>query len=253
MTKTQRHAAIVQMLETTPAMSVSELSGAFDVSPMTIRRDLDELKDNGKIIRIHGGAYATEKEPIAQISQRAMVNIPEKERIAKAAASLVKPGNSIILDGGSTVSMMASHLTTKEHLTVITPSLFTAQGLTSPNMQVLIPGGILLQSDFIIVGAECERFFQNMVADYAFVGATGIRPGRGISIVSPYQNSIKQTMMRSARKVVALVDHTKFERDALHLAADFKDIDIFITDRPISDKRTLDYMNEVGTEIIIAE
>ena len=251
MTKTERRTAIVQMLETTPAMSVSELSSAFEVSSMTIRRDLEDLKNSGKITRIHGGAYATDKEPIAQVSQRAMVNIPEKERIAKAAASLVKPGNSIILDGGSTVSMMASHLTTQENLTVITPSLFTAHELTSPNMLVLIPGGILLQRDFIVVGAECERFFQNMAADYAFVGATGIRPGQGISIVSPYQNSVKQTMMNSARKVVALVDHTKFERDALHLAADFRDIDIFITDRPITDRRTLEYMNEVGTEIII--
>ena len=250
---TERRAAIVQMLETTPAMSVSELAGAFAVSPMTIRRDLDFLKSSGKITRIHGGAYATEKEPVEQVYQRATVNIPEKESIARAAASLVRSGDSIILDGGSTVSMMAPFLTTQENLTVITPSLFTAQGLTSPNLSVLIPGGILLQRDFILIGGECERFFESLVADFAFVGATGVRPGKGISISSPYQNTVKKAMMNSARKVVALVDHTKFERDALHLVADFRDIDIFITDRPITDRRTLEYMTEAGTEIIYAD
>ena len=238
------------MLEAAPAMSVAELSSAFGVSAMTIRRDLDDLKDSGKITRIHGGAYATDKDPIEQVNKRATVNIPEKERIAAAAASLVRSGDSIILDGGSTVSMMAPHLTTQENLTVITPSLFTAQGLTSPNQSVLIPGGILLRRDLILIGSECERFFQNVLAEFAFVGASGIRPGKGITIVSPYQTTVKKAMMNSARKVVALADHTKFERDTLYLAADFSEIDIFITDRPISDKRTLESIAEAGTEIM---
>ena len=177
-------------------------------------------------------------------------NTDAKGRIAAAAAKLIHAGASIILDGGSTVGAMGQYLQKIESLTVITPSLYCAEKLRSPNLSVLIPGGVLLQQDFMLFGPDCEAYFKNIIADFVFVGASGIRSGRGITIVSPLQYSIKKVMLASARKTVVLVDHTKFSKDGLNLVADFKDIDILITDLPIEDPATLHYLEKVGTEVI---
>ena len=250
MPKQDRQQKLIEAIKNSPALSVNDLSTLFQVSPMTIRRDLTELEKSKRIVRLHGGAFVSNKESVSPAFQRAEENADAKERIAAAAAALVRSGDSIILDGGSTVGAMGKYLQQQANLTVITPSLYCVQNLRSPNLSVLIPGGVLLQQDSMLIGADCEAYFKNVVADIVFVGASGIRSGRGITIVSPFQYSIKKVMISSAKKVVALVDHTKFQKDGLNLVADFCDIDVLITDLPIEDTHTLQYLEEVGTKVI---
>ena len=249
MSKQDRQQKLIEAIKNSPALSVNDLSSLFQVSPMTIRRDLTELEKSKSIVRLHGGAFVLNRESVSPAFQRAEENIDAKERIAAAAAALVRSGDSIILDGGSTVGAIGKYLQ-QDNLTVITPSLYCVQNLRSPNLSVLIPGGVLLQQDSMLVGAACEAYFKNVVADIVFVGASGIRSGLGITIVSPFQYSIKKVMISSAKKVVALVDHTKFQKDGLNLVADFCDIDVLITDLPIEDTHTLQYLEEVGTRVI---
>ena len=249
MSKQDRQQKLIEAIKNSPALSVNDLSSLFQVSPMTIRRDLTELEKNKSIVRLHGGAFVSNKESVSPAFQRAEENVDAKERIATAAAALVSSGDSIILDGGSTVGAMGKYLQ-QDNLTVITPSLYCVQNLRGPNLSVLIPGGVLLQQDSMLIGADCEAYFKNVVADIVFVGASGIRSGRGITIVSPFQYSIKKVMISSAKKVVALVDHTKFQKDGLNLVADFCDIDVLITDLPIEDTRTLQYLEKVDTKVI---
>lgn len=252
MTSYARQQELIRQLQNSPNLSVNDLGELLSVSPITIRRDLSKLEQEGIVVRTHGGAVVANKTPVAPALQRADINSEGKSKIADAASKLIHNGNSIILDAGSTVGAFARRLVNFEDITVITPSLYSALELSGAALTILMPGGILLPEELMLIGPECEAYFKNVKADFAFIGTTGVRPGKGLTIVSPFQYSIKRTMLASAQKTVALVDYTKFSKNGLNLVAYFSEIDYLITDREITDGATADCLAECGVEIIYA-
>ncbi len=247
-----RKKSILTILRTSPAITIGEIAEEFSVSPVTVRRDLEKLEQEGLVTRTRGGATLRSQSEVAPALKRFEINIDGKMRIAEKAASMIETGSTVILDAGTTTGSLTSFLEDKKNLTIITPSLYIAYTLTNTDLTVMMPGGLMINEQMVLIGPECERYFKNVEVDMSFMAATGISERQGFTIMSPLQYNIKRAMLHSGRKKVALVDHMKFERPGFYLFANFEEIDCIITDEEIYNKTILQRLDESGVDIIVA-
>ena len=210
----QRRTLIRQMIRQEGVVNTEELAARFDVSYMTIWRDIALLEEDGKVQRVRGGAIqpeaAAEPEPAYFSKQR--VRSREKEAIAcYAARHLVHDNEILILDAGTTVAAITKYLT-QRNLTIVTNGvqtiLETMNRLSS--MTVMSCGGILREPAHTFVGPQAERFFDNLSAHTFFLGATGLSFPEGITDPSPLEIQVKRAMAASAARIVLLLDSSKF-------------------------------------------
>ena len=199
-------------------VSVDELTLQFGVSPVTIRTDLDRLEQDGVVKRTHGGAIALATDASrADLSfdERRSIMDDEKERIGKAAAALVQDGSTIILDASTTALQMAKHLQARRGLTVVTNCLPIAMEFEdSPNLSVVILGGIVRPSSWAVVGHWINQILENINVDQAFLGCKGISPEAGASDVNAWIIEAKKRMVATARESILLADAEKWGRVA---------------------------------------
>src|SRR5262249_47037443 len=155
----ERQESIVQYIEKNQRISVEQVCEEFAISVATARRDLEALAEQGKIQRVHGGAIATRQAPPEQPAlERVNDQLEDKQRIGKVAAQLVKNGETIFLGSGTTVQEVAHHLRDRQELTVITNSLLVVNTLAgSPNISVIMLGGILRRSELSLIGHLTEQ------------------------------------------------------------------------------------------------
>ena len=194
---------ILQTLHDTGSVSVGALADQFDVSKETIRRDLKQLAEQGRVSLVHGGAtVGIPAEP--SLSRREAENATGKAAIGRKAASLVKDGMVILIDSGSTTLFLAEALTTREHLTVMTNSLPIALTLCrTPGVKTIMLGGEIHANDEASFGVDTLESLKHFNVDLAFVGAGGI---------SDEGEFTDYTRLNTGRKAYVLADHTKFER-----------------------------------------
>jgi DeoR/GlpR family transcriptional regulator of sugar metabolism len=226
------------------------LSRACEVSDMTIRRDLQKLADEGRVVRTHGGAARAEQVMFEfQFLQRAKTQQEEKNQIGLAAARLVKDGQSILLDSGTTTLALARHLRKHNRVTVITTSLPIAASLQqAPGVETLLLGGYVRHDSPDLVGALTEANLETLRADIAFVGADGIDLAGNV-----YNNSLNVARMlakmsASAREVYVLADHTKLDRTALKQFGNVSEWTGLITDDR-ADTKHLDSLRAAGVNV----
>jgi DeoR/GlpR family transcriptional regulator of sugar metabolism len=230
----QRRRNILEDLEHNGACTIRELSEKYSVSEMTIRRDLQLLEGEGHIQRTHGGALRTgnsEVEPRYTAKQKQHAS--QKGRIARyAAEQLVADGDIIVLEGGTTVTAMAYYLTGKQHLTVVTNGLYTANELRHllPNTTVICTGGILRDVSFTFVGPLPERFFSEFYANKLFISATGLTLEAGFTDPNMLETKARQAMIASARQVIMLLDSSKFGVQSLTVVLPATGPHILVTD-----------------------
>ena len=231
----ERHARIADIVARQKSVTVSELCQQFGVSDMTIRRDLQRLEDEGVLMRTHGGAVANVPEQDAAFGIREQVHPEAKEAIARVAASLVNPGDTIILDAGTTTARLARHLHGKGDLTVITTSLHVLRELGADDQITLIAtGGTVRPATLSFVGSWAEEMLSRFHADALFLAATAIDLQRGLFNSNVYEIGVKQQMIRSARRVIAVVDHTKFGRQSTAKIAGLEQVHCVISDSQIA-------------------
>lgn len=232
MNAVERKRHIVELLEKKESVEVAELTRLFSVSKVTARSDLDDLESRGLLVRTHGGAVAAERRDLVRlISHTINEHSDKKKKIGALAAALVKPGQNIIVDSGSTTIHLAQHIAGMP-LTVITNSLLVIQRLMNAEQtELIIAGGVLRRQSMAIMGAAARRGFEQLHADLLFLGAAGFSLGQGITCSNLIEADTKQAMIRSASKVCLLVDSTKLERLALAKICDWDSIDILITDK----------------------
>jgi DeoR/GlpR family transcriptional regulator of sugar metabolism len=215
----ERRQQLVELIEQRNAVTVAELSERFGVSAATIRRDLSELSQRGVIERAHGGAArrvrtATEM-PEPPLLKRSSLEANEKHRIGRAAASHVHDGETIIISSGTTTAAMVPHLADRADLTVITNALNIALALASyPSITVIVPGGVLRHSELSMLGPLGEEAMENLRADTLFLGSSAIHPDYGLSAENFAEARGDQALMRAARAIVVVADHSKFGRVA---------------------------------------
>jgi DeoR/GlpR family transcriptional regulator of sugar metabolism len=224
---------IRQTLDAAGSVSVASLAGTLGVSRETIRRDLKLLAGQGRANLVHGGAARrTVTEPA--LATRAAANASGKAAIGRAAASLVSEGMVILIDSGSTTFGLAAALAQRTDLTVITNSLPIALLLSrSPGMKVIALGGEIDANDEAAFGVETIAALGHFRADLAFLGVGGISADAELTDYTRLAAEQRHAMMKAARSVHILADHTKFERDTPVRIAPVAHIAGLIVDQPL--------------------
>lgn len=212
-----RREEIYRLATTAGLASVEELSQRFNVTASTIRRDLAVLNEQGKLARTYGGALAIGAHPEASLRQRIGEAFEEKQAIARWAAEQIHPGESILLDGGSTVGALAHALRGHADLTVTTPALNTVQELAdSPGIRIDCLGGRLRSVSQTFVGPLAEATLERMTFDRVFLGADAVTADDGICEADHSQTRLKELMARRGAHVYVLADSSKLGQRPFH-------------------------------------
>jgi DeoR/GlpR family transcriptional regulator of sugar metabolism len=212
-----RRDEIYRLAATAGLASVEELSQRFDVTASTIRRDLALLHEQGKLARTYGGALAIGAHPEASLRQRIGEAFEEKQAIAQWAAAQVRPGESILLDGGSTVGALAHSLRGHDDLSVITPALNVVQELgQSPGISIDCLGGRFRSVSQTFVGPLAEATLERMTFDRVFLGADAVTADDGICEADHSQTRLKELMARRGLHVYVLADSGKLGQRPFH-------------------------------------
>jgi DeoR family transcriptional regulator of aga operon len=236
----ERRRLIVDLVQQHGRATVEELAGHFKTSPVTIRTDLDALARNAAIVRSHGGALTTRTRAIdAPPSIKETRRQPQKRRIGRAAAKLVRDGETIILDSGSTTIEIALALRerTWSELTVITNGLQIALELsTTPSIRVIMLGGLLRPSSHSLAGLSAEQTLSQLSADRLFLGIDGIDPEVGVTTLDPQEAALNALMIRVSREVVGVFDASKFGQRSFSTIAPVSALNLAITEKGASAK-----------------
>lgn len=252
-----RHARIIASFEKNGFVSIAELAEELEVSGMTIRRDLDRLGKRGLLTRTHGGAVATgtlastvfmEDEPAFE--HRARVNPVQKSTIARAAAALVGPGESLGLDVGTSILSLAQILTPRKDLRVFTNSLRVGMQMAEGNSKVYVLGGEVRTPEYSMIGAQATEALRTHFLDKVFIGVSGM-DASGFYDYSPEDSEVKRAFLANASQVIVLCDSSKFGRRALTRIAALDKIHTLITEAPPPEDLGA-ALKEAGVHVIIA-
>ncbi len=234
----QRLQYILQELNEHGSGTIVELSKKYGVSEMTIRRDLKQLEDQGYIRRTFGGAVTMDGvEP--RYSAKQSVQAEAKQQIARYAAEhFVTDNDVIILEGGTTVTMMSPYLSAYHNLTIVTNGLFTLSELRPllPRHTIISTGGMLRDVSFTLVGPTTEAFFGQFHANRVFLSATGWDVRAGFSDPNMLETSVKRAMLCSAETSVLLLDSSKLGTKSLSTFIDANTPVTIVTDHHVSDE-----------------
>jgi DeoR/GlpR family transcriptional regulator of sugar metabolism len=241
----QRQEFILEQVARHGAVRVAEVVDALGVSEMTVRRDITELVSRGLVDRVHGGAVATAgaaEEPL--FGTKVGQHPGEKAAIGRRAASLVRPGDSVALTGGTTTLAVAQALAALPHagtLTVVTNSLPAAQVLhdeaeraradSRPAPTVLLTGGERTRSD-ALVGPLAVDTLRRMRVEWAFLGAHGFDPATGLMTPNLAEGATNEAMVGAARTPVAVVDASKWGVIGLRTFCSVHELAVLVTDEP---------------------
>lgn len=227
-----RQADILHIARTWGRVEVDSLAEKFDVTPQTIRKDLNELCDSEVLHRVHGGAvYPSSTSNFAYLSRRSIAT-EAKSQIAIKAASLVPNDSSLIMNIGTTVEMTAEALKGHQGLMVVTNNLNVAHILSdAPQIELVITGGVVRKSDLGIVGSAALDVINQFKVDIAIIGLSAI-DNDGCLLDFDYREVlVAKAILRQARKSILVADNMKFERRAPVQIGHLSDIDVFVTDK----------------------
>lgn len=252
----ERETAIFRLISDSGFVSFRELERKLDASPATIRRDLERLATDGRVVRVHGGA----KLPSEQSSASSLTGVPfhqnidrnrqAKEAIGKAAAALCRPGEGVIIDGGSTTLQMCPHLDALG-LQVLTNSLHIVSALLpQATTRITVPGGAVFREQNIILAAAGDDLMPRFHAPKLFMGAAAIGP-QGIMQADIVLVAAERRFIERAERLILLVDSSKFEGSSGHVVCDLADIDVVVTDRAIA-KPHRKMLEAAGIQIVVA-
>ena len=234
----ERRRRLLDIVTVTDSARTTELAAALNVSAVTVRADLAYLERQGKIRRTHGGAVATTQgELTASFVTRAQRNASAKRRIAHAAATLIGPGQAIIVDAGTTMFALAQAMGAAPGLTVFTHGINVAQQFASiDGVEVHVLGGVLSADNMETIGTGHDNDLDNVIAHYAFLGAGGVDADLDITESSFALVTSKRNMLKAARRKVLLADSSKWTTQVRVKAAPISTFDIVITDTDLPEQ-----------------
>ncbi|MFF3905494.1 DeoR/GlpR family DNA-binding transcription regulator [Streptomyces sp. NPDC001848] len=211
-TAEERQREIVKAARRAGSVDVTTLAAELGVAKETVRRDLRALEDHGLVRRTHGGAYPVESAGFeTTLAFRATSHVPEKRRIAAAAAELLGDAETVFVDEGFTPQLIAEALPRDRQLTVVTASLATAGALAeAENTTVLLLGGRVRPGTLATVDHWTTKMLAGFVIDLAYIGANGISREHGLTTPDPAVSEVKAQAIRASRRTVFAGVHTKF-------------------------------------------
>lgn len=232
----ERQGRLMEILRRDGAARVDELSAELGVSPATVRRDLEALEAAGSVKRVHGGAVSVDGPHHELLfDDKASLAAEQKERIAEAAAGMVSDGDTVYLDGGSTVLRVAQRLRERTGITVVTNSLRAAMELSGHGPRLILVGGELRRLSQTVVGVLTRAMLEQLHLDMAFMGTIGLTIADGITTTDPQEAFTKQLVMKHSSRVILLADSTKCGKVSFAEAGGFDDINVLITDAAVDE------------------
>lgn len=247
-----RHPEIVEIARKTGKVTVEDLAEHFGVTLQTIRRDLSELADEGRLERVHGGAVMPSGTTNIGYEDRRLLNAEAKTAIARACAARIPNGISLFLNIGTSTEAVAQELLQHEGLMVVTNNMNVANILaTNPKCEVIVTGGHLRRSDGGLVGTLAAQTIQKFKFDLAVIGCSALDQDGDFLDFDIQEVNVSQTILRQSRKTYLVSDHTKFARSAPARIASLADVDAFFTDCAVAPDLAASCASW-GTEVVCA-
>lgn len=235
-----RQQKIVEYVRQAGIASFDDLAAMFKVSPFTIRRDVAYLDQARLLLMIKGGVQRLDSPSQfseARLPERMEIHIREKERIAGWALDFIRPGDTVFLDGSSTIACLARLLARKESdITVVTNSVLIAlEFAEAAHVRLIGLGGVFDRETMSFVGFEAESRDRSFNIDKAFFSCTGFIPGEGTYENAAFNRSVKRAIAGNAGEVYMLIDSSKFGHKAFGHVLDTRDLDVLITDKALGE------------------
>jgi len=232
MSQTLRQSRIFELVKQRGYLTIDELVDHFSVTPQTIRRDLNQMADEGLIERHHGGAGPASSVQNTEYQTRKIQNLNEKKRIADTVAAHIPDHSSLFINIGTTTETIAQALLGHQGLKIVTNNLHVASIMSSrPDFTVIIAGGEVRNRDGGIVGEATRDFVHQFKLDYGIIGISGI-DNDGTLLDFDYQEvRIAQAIMENSRYVYLAADHSKFGRNAMVRLGNLSQCSAFFTDQ----------------------
>ena len=241
----------MNLLREQPRLQVRELATRFNVSEMTIRRDMIVLEQEGVLVRTYGGGAALSPSLLPVGVSQQPVN-PRQAAIGRLAASLVSPGQTIMVDTGTTALEVARHLPLDPSITVATTSLHIAQEMSATPLNVLLLGGFVHKEFHSLYGPLTEHMLHILHVDTLFIGCNGADSEDGFYAGDLLLFSQVQAMVRIADRIVVVSESDKFGRKAFVRYARLDEIHTLVTDNDLS-QQDRQNLQERGVSVLIAD
>jgi len=249
----ERQHEIVALTRQSGRVEVAELSDRFSVTTETIRRDLSDLQAQRVLRRVHGGAIPWETagfEPLLSI--RADLHDSEKRRLALAAVPELPDTGAVIIDSGSTLTRFAEAIPLGCGLRIVTNSLPTANALTDHDgVDLIVIGGKVQKNTLAMVDSNAVAAVEPLTVDTLFISSDGFSAANGLTTPYPDEAAFKKAIISAARRVVALVDHSKLGHDHFIRFAEWSDVDVLVTNAEV-DATTVAAIEALGTSVLLA-
>ena len=252
----QRRAQIAELARAGGSVRVSDMAERFKVSEVTIRNDLMQLEKDGVLVRDRGGAVPAgttrDIKSLLAVEQRAHIQTGEKQRIARAAAAMVEPGDTILMDAGTTVVEMAQFLVNIAPLTVVTNALNVALEMAArTTAQIILLGGTFSRESTSTLGSLAEQTLAELLVQKAFLGTQAFDLEHGFTDTTLEIAQVKRAMIRAAKRVVLLTDSSKLGQSGFIKVAPLGAVQTLISDTalPAEARETIERM---GVEVVLA-
>jgi DeoR family transcriptional regulator, fructose operon transcriptional repressor len=234
----KRLEAISRLLAENGSVDATKLSEQFDVTPKTIRKDLNQLESMGLLERVHGGAVLKHTaNGVFPIERRKLQNVAEKQRIGAAALAHVEDGDTLIIDGGTTTIELAKLLGEKKLLVMISDLKIALELMDKPNINLYVAGGHLRREGaYTLIGRDTEKIFEKYQAKRLFLGTSALDFASGLSVLNSDEAEVKKAMLSAAREVICLADYSKFHHIAFAPVCPLEKIHTLITDSRLPQK-----------------
>ncbi len=248
-----RKEKIIEFMKERGEVTVNKVAELLNVSGATIRKDLSNLEELGLVVRTHGGAVLPSHTKVEwNFIQKSKQHVGEKKAIAKKAMEFISPGDSIILDSGTTTLAMAREIkrANLHPLTIVTNNLFIATELVGTSVDLIVLGGNVRENSFSLIGGLCENGLTKVYVDKAFIGTTGASE-KGFMTPNINEAKIKTIMISQSRENFIVADSSKFERSSFAIYTTFELVDHMITDWNISHE-TEEMLKKSSVDVIKA-
>jgi DeoR/GlpR family transcriptional regulator of sugar metabolism len=247
----QRKDYLLKVLKNDGQVIAKTVSRALGLSEDTIRRDLRELASEGRLQRVHGGALPS-SPAVLDFAGRQQLATDAKIAIGRAGAMMVRPGQVVILDGGTTTLQLAKYLPRDLQATIVTHSPTIAVALVEhPALEVVLIGGRLFKHSVVTVGAAAVEAISRIRADLYFMGVTGIHPEAGLSTGDLEESYIKRALIASAAETYVLISAEKLDAASPYVIAAFTEVDGIIVE-PSIPAESLEAYRRAGLTVIRA-
>ncbi|OBX09807.1 transcriptional regulator [Gallibacterium salpingitidis] len=253
----ERQLAILNYLQIHGKTPVDQLAEYFSTTGTTIRKDLTVLEADKKVLRTYGSVVLVEGEKEQDgdlpITNKTNINLLQKKKIAKAAVKLLKDGDSLIIDSGSTVLQMIPYLAELNNLTIMTNSLHIINSLVAleKEHELLMCGGTFRSRSASFHGILAESTFEKFSFDKLFIGTDGFDLELGLTTFNEV-HGVSKAMTNAAREIIVLADSSKFGRRSPNIVCPLEKIDVVITDK-LLDKKIHQALLDKGIKVIIAD